>query len=574
MFTFPTLILILNICIFVVGILLLTTILPYRKRPEIRWLIVLTVAFSIISFCSLNVYIQESLHNKTFFSRLRFLGLGIIAQSWFFFLVLIYSRNQFFRKSWVTALAITPSLITIVFAIVPKWNHFITTNYEIFRWQGANIVSYAGGEWFPIHIILANIFAFSAVLFLLYMIPRSTGVKRVQMIVLLVSSSTSLLIDTYAVLTNSPLRFAMLSGGTFLVTEAAILYAIRQHGLLDLSPIAKNLIFSEIPDPVIILDDQNRVLDFNTAAKHAFQLSDQDLNHAWKDLKFVGKISPEKPTLHWTHIFNNEECSFNVNVVWLDAKKNSAGKIIFFRDISLQKRIESRLNSDLNLKAHLLSIIAHDFSSILQTQSTLSSHLKDNVPFELRDQAQALTTTSLASQDLMSNILNWAKLRENKMEIILRPFEINNLIKEVINTLEGALTIKKLKIDFTPVEFPLIMNGDSVMIESVFRNILTNAIRASFPGQTILVNLKKDLDKVIIEFQDKGLGMNQKKLSVLKNLENLILTDSENPPEGFGIGLTIAKKFIDLHQGSLNFESQEGQGTLVTLSLPLKKPGR
>lgn len=573
MFTIPTLILILNICIFVVGILLLTTVLPYRKRPEIRWLILLTVAFSIISFCSLNVYVQESLVNKTLFSRLRFLGLGIIAQAWFFFLVLIYSRNQFFRKPWVAAVAITPSLFTITFAIVPSWSHLITTNYEVFRWQEVNIVSYTGGAWFPVHIILANVFAFAAVLFLLYMIPRSTGVKRTQMIVLLLSSTTSLLIDTYNVVTNSPLRFAMLSGGTFLVTEAAILYAIRRHGLLDLSSIAKNLIFREIPDPVVILNDQNRVLDFNTAATKVFQISSHDLNRPWKDLPLVGQVSAEQATSQWIHIVNGEDRSFNVDVVTLDTEKNSAGKIIFFRDISAQKRIEARLNKDLNFKAQLLSVIAHDFSSILQTQSVLSSHLKDNVPFELRDQAQALTTTSLASQDLMSNILNWAKHRENKMEIVLRPFEVNTLIKEVINGLEGSLIIKKLKIDFVAVDFPLVLNGDSVMIESVLRNILTNAIRASTPGQKISILLKKDFEKIVIEFQDKGVGMSQSQLHIVQRLDGSLLTDAEKPPEGFGIGLIIAKKFVDLHQGHLHFETEEGKGTLVTLTLPLKKPG-
>lgn len=409
--------------------------------------------------------------------------------------------------------------------------------------------------------------------FLLFKIPRSSDAQRKQMIVLLIGSTVSLFIDTYGVVANSPIRWAMLSGGLFLVTEAAIYFAIQKQGLLDLSPIAKNLIFKEIPDPVIILDDRNRILDFNEAASIRFQVSEKLLSSPWKELTLLRTVPLEQHISEWSQeCSSGEPRTYQVHITTLDSEKTSAGKIVFFRDVSNLKRIEQRLNGDLEFKAQLLSLIAHDFSSILQTQSLLSSHLTDSVQPELKDTAQALTSSNLASQDLMTNILTWTKAQQKQMSLVLRPFEINTLIQEVLNGLEGALNIKNLKIDFTSKNYPFVMEGDSVMIESVLRNILTNAIRASFPGQKICVSFTIQIDEIQIFIQDFGIGMNIQELDTVRNLDGSLFIDSEKPPQGFGIGLTIAKKFVDIHQGHLDFEAAENKGTLVTLRLPLKKP--
>jgi len=546
--------------------------MPYRRRPEVRWLILMTTSLAVISFCSLNVYIQESLQDKTLFSRLRFVGFSVLGQSWFFFLALTYTRYRFFRKTWVAVITLLPSLFTITFSLVPDWNHWLTRDYELFKWQGAALVTFKPGEWFPLHFFTANFFALSALVLLLYTIPRSSGAKKKQMIVLLVSSSISLFIDSYSVFTNSPLRWAMLSGGTFLITVSAIMYAIQKHGLLDLAPIAKNLIFREIPDPTIILDDQDRVLDFNSTAAFAFQLTSKDLSSPWKSLNIIGGLSSEQPTSEWSLATPSGIRSYQIDVIALNSQNTVDGKIIFFRDISTQKQIEEKLNNDLEFKARLLSVIAHDFSSIIQTQSALSSHLHEEVQPELRRQTKALKSISFASQDLMTNILRWSQSTEKQLASTAHPFEIHTLINEVIDNLEGSLSIKDLKVKLQSQASPVIVEGDSVMIESVVRNLLTNAIRASLPGHSIQVLLSTEAENLKIHIQDHGVGMNAKKLAIVRGLDTVSLTDSEKRPEGFGIGLIITRKLVNIHQGQLEFESEEGQGTLVTLTLPLKKP--
>ncbi|MBX3020548.1 MAG: hypothetical protein KF799_02625 [Bdellovibrionales bacterium] len=569
--SFPTFILFLNISIFMVSILLLTKIFPFRKRAEVKWLMVMTLSLSLISFCSLNVYIQESLIAKTIYSRARFIGLAVLGQSWFFFLILTYSRYRLFARRWVIAVCLLPAVVTIGLVLNPQWSPWLTHSYEIVRWQGALLVSFANGPWFPVHIVSANIFAFAALGFMLITIFRSSGVKRKQLIVLFLGSSLSLFIDGYSVATNSSLRWAMFSNATFLVTEVAIFYAIQKHGLLDLAPMAKNMIFHKMLDPVIILDDQHRVLDFNKAAGLAFGISEEDLSQPWRRITEFQDISVSGSLWDWNYCSpTGERRSYQIHVVDLDPRRMAAGRVMFFRDVTDQKEVEQRLNSDLDFKARLLSVIAHDFSAIIQTQSSLSSHLHNEVHEELRPHVGALTSISFASQDLMTNILRWARAQERKLVPLWRPFEINTLIKEVVNNLEAALALKGLKINFFSENYPLIIDGDSVMIESVLRNLLTNSMRASLSGTIINVSLTKDESRVRVTVEDRGVGMNSRQLAVL--LGESEMASSQHSSGGFGIGLMIARKFVGLHGGLLQFASEEGKGTLVTLTLPLQKP--
>lgn len=122
MFIIPTLILILNISIFVVSVPLLLIVWRYRNRPEVQWLITLVMAFSIISFCGLNVYIQDSFETKALFYRLRFLGFAILGQAWFFFLALTYTELKFIKSKAFLVASLLPSVITISCVLIPEAN--------------------------------------------------------------------------------------------------------------------------------------------------------------------------------------------------------------------------------------------------------------------------------------------------------------------------------------------------------------------------------------------------------------------------------------------------------------------
>src|SRR5690606_8463458 len=130
MMTFSIFLVCFYICIFVVGISILTKILPSYRRSEIKWLIVFITSICVISFCSLNVYILDSFDAKVLFSRWRFIGFAVIAQAWFFFLLQTFTNNKILRNPFFVVPVVCMMLSTVVIAIIPELGHFLTNNYE------------------------------------------------------------------------------------------------------------------------------------------------------------------------------------------------------------------------------------------------------------------------------------------------------------------------------------------------------------------------------------------------------------------------------------------------------------
>lgn len=565
--TLPIALVGLYICIFVVGIFLLLKIIPSFRRAEVKWLIVFIFAVCVISFCSLNVYVIDTFEAKVTFSRWRFIGHGVVAQAWFFFLLLTFTPLKILKSPLLVVPLVISMLITVSLAVIPGLSHWLVTDFAPFRWSGANIVTFSNGPWFKLHIIIAYVCALTATLYAVFAIPFSRGPKRKQLIALSIGGLAGLAVDMYCVATNSPLRWAMLSGGTYLITEASILYAITKFGMLDLTSVAKDQIFHSISDPLLIIDQERNLIDCNYVAKGVFKIDEKDLFKPFKELVIFKDFDLCAPTQEWTYS-DNPPAKRQYQVV-SEPLKSHSGRILLFHETTAQKDIESNLNSRLDFKAKLLGLIAHDFSGILSAQSYLSSQLEKEVTPELRAHVGHLANSAYAGEDFMTNILVWARAQEHQFRPITRDFEFNALISEVVNNLESLWRLKGIKIEIDTQAKPLVIKGDPVMMESVLRNILTNAIRATFEDGNIKVSLSTDTERAVLSVQDDGVGMSAGKLKVIKNNSSGNFNNEDERPDNFGLGLVFAKRFVELHGGLLDFESSEGEGTSVTLTLPL-----
>ncbi|MCH2533642.1 MAG: ATP-binding protein [Bdellovibrionales bacterium] len=570
MLSVPILILFLKICVFIVGVLLLIKVASIQqKRPEGRWLVLFVTSVCVISFFGLNVYIQESLESKEAFSRLRYVGHAIIAQAWFYFLTVAFSGRHILCKPWVIAISFAPSLVTVIFSIVPGLGDLLTTNYKLFLWQGAKVVSFNGGPWFMAHILWAYLFGISGVIYSLYMLTKLKGNKLRQLIILSISGFVGLFIDIYCVVTDSPLRWAMLSGGTFLLIESAILYAIIKHGLLDIPTIAKDQIFRLHPDPILILDENNQLKDFNKAALHTFNLSSKHIHQNIHTIKIFKNIDINKMLANWNFSKKNRgERHFEVNIDRLNSRGLPHGKILSFHELTLQKQIEKKLNNHIEFKSNLLTMITHDFSNVIQTQTAISSNLEKEVGPELRTLARSLVSSTFSSKELMTNILLWTRLQKNTFQPVRTSLEMNCLIKETIEGIDFIWAEKGIDVKLESKQPTLIYQADGFMIESILRNLMTNCIRASSPGQKITIFLDKNDKEIIIKVIDQGSGIDLKKLEVINNSTDNNFSAINIKSEGFGLGLTFVKKFVALHNGTLKFESLKQKGTTATLRLP------
>lgn len=387
------------------------------------------------------------------------------------------------------------------------------------------------------------------------------------MLLLTLSGALAASVDIYCVVNNLAARWLLLSSGTFLFSQLGIMFAAWKLNLLSIVPLALSKVFQGFPDPLFVIDRDNKIRMVNRSASHFFSLKE-----------VIGKsfdeVLPQVPLVDGE--LNLADRFFILNLEKLERNEdNFSGSIVIFKEITKQKIVEKKLNESLDFKAKLLALVSHDLSGQLESQAILSTSLQESVQgTSLKDKVAVLASSAVASQGFMHNLMSWVKGIGQQFDLSHKEFEWNILIKECIENLEFACRPKKITIHFESNISPLIGHGDSYMMESVVRNIISNAIKASSSEGVIYVLLQQVDGRVEVTVTDSGVGIDVEQLILLnKNESNLNLNHELSSNQGYGIGLKIAKYFLKLHSGSLFIESSLGLGTRVNFSLPLgEKP--
>ncbi|WP_421383851.1 ATP-binding protein [Bacillus salacetis] len=141
--------------------------------------------------------------------------------------------------------------------------------------------------------------------------------------------------------------------------------------------------------------------------------------------------------------------------------------------------------------------------------------------------------------------------------------EVNDIIEQVLVLMEAQANLDNVKIKFIPVEAgPLYVNADQNQLKQVLINLIKNAVEAIEGSGTVKVETFKDENRAVITIQDNGIGMDQERID---HLGEPFYSTKE---KGTGLGLAVCKKIIERHQGEITYQSEKGEGTVVTISLP------
>lgn len=562
---FSVLFIVLNVAIFFVAVSLIVFVYPIRKWLLAKWLIIFLASLCLISFCSISVYANHIYEIKVMFSRLRYLGLAILVPSWLLFLSAAFQSWRWLHKRGVVALLFAPAVGTIFCTLFPPYRDLVIKNFAPIEVLGLSVVSFQAGSWFPVHYLWSVILTVASFALGFTVLLRGTSVQRQQVLILLAGSFISLACDIYCVSAGSDLRWVMLPAGTYLFTELAVAYGVFRYRLLASAVLDMQNVYTHVADPVVVVNDDERLVSFNHAARGVFHLTDEMIGGLLKDLIPLRVRGNDE--FEFVDINGNSRF-FGRSQKQISPGPDSPGSVIFFREVTVHIETEKRLTENIEFRTRLMSLIAHDMFGHIQNQAHLSEALKKEVPSGAQEVATMLTSSAAASRDLMRNILTWAKTQDRAFEVLNRPFEINVLIDEVIEELAPLFESHGVKISFVSEKRPWVVPGDSQMIGTALRNLLTNALRASQSGQVVVVILESEPSAYRITVKDEGAGMSPAQVLGLLD-PTQAKTMSESKKHGFGIGFTLVQQFIELHNGKLNIDSTLEKGTRVSFSIPL-----
>jgi len=172
---------------------------------------------------------------------------------------------------------------------------------------------------------------------------------------------------------------------------------------------------------------------------------------------------------------------------------------------------------------------------------------------------------------LVNQLLDFRKVNQGKMRLVIRNSNISSFIKEVAEPFQFLARKQHIKLSFNILEPKLITWFDHDALEKIINNLLSNAFKFTPKNGTIDINISQEKKHVIIEVRDSGIGISNSKIETIFDRfytdKSLIKKNSE----GVGIGLSLTKSLIELHQGTIKATSETGQGTIFKIKIPANK---
>ncbi|MCM4164484.1 MULTISPECIES: PAS domain-containing sensor histidine kinase [unclassified Arenibacter] len=232
------------------------------------------------------------------------------------------------------------------------------------------------------------------------------------------------------------------------------------------------------------------------------------------------------------------------------------------------------LNTDKN---KIFSIIAHDLRSPFNTILGCSELLLDSIGEKNKEEAykysEIVHATAQNSLALLDNLLNWSKLQTQQNNFNPQNIILSDIINGIIELFSSAATIKEIElVHLGSYDFEICTDMD--ILKTVLRNIVSNAIKFTRVGGKVCIMTKKEPPKVIITISDNGIGINERNVDKLFNIETNKWTFGTSDEKGSGLGLPLCKEFMEKLGGSICVKSIEGEGSEFKLILPLNYGGQ
>ncbi|WP_297421442.1 cell wall metabolism sensor histidine kinase WalK [Clostridium sp.] len=226
-----------------------------------------------------------------------------------------------------------------------------------------------------------------------------------------------------------------------------------------------------------------------------------------------------------------------------------------------------KLNSQDLLRKRLISDISHEIRTPLNIlQNNLEAMIDGIIPVTT-DKLNNLNDEVIRFGKLLNNLNALKQIESDEIILKLGLVNIGELLSNVIDDFYIAADEKNMKLVMNKEEGKdFIVLGDYDKLKQVFINLISNAIKFNNINGTVWINISTDINSVIIEIKDNGIGIKKEDLPYI--FERMYRGDkSRQKIEGSGIGLTLVKKILTLHSATIDVESKENKGTIFTVRI-------
>ncbi|MEM7426760.1 MAG: ATP-binding protein [Pseudomonadota bacterium] len=301
------------------------------------------------------------------------------------------------------------------------------------------------------------------------------------------------------------------------------------------------------------------------------------MDPVWDKLKFAITSLESERTPSKDQIVLADSRVFNSAIVPLP----DGNTLITYVDVTASSRMERALRERAEaleaadkLKTDFLSNVSYELRTPLTSINGFAEALDMGIAGELTDrQSEYLHDIQNSSSQLLSiidSILDLASIDAGAMELALGKIDVTKLLTDAAGLVRDRVKKQGVTLEVVIPDAAEMMIGDEQRLKQVLFNLLSNAIGFSYEGDTVRLGCRRDGEHIRIWVSDTGRGMDPE--TQQSAFDRFSAKPARSGHRGAGLGLSIVKSFVELHDGAIELQSEIGEGTTVTMELPRVGP--
>ncbi|MFA6989613.1 MAG: HAMP domain-containing sensor histidine kinase [Candidatus Gastranaerophilaceae bacterium] len=236
----------------------------------------------------------------------------------------------------------------------------------------------------------------------------------------------------------------------------------------------------------------------------------------------------------------------------------------------LYEAVKTQVEQSTKIKSEFIANISHEIRTPLTAILGFSNILLAENPTNLTDKQQRyinnITKSGRLLLSLINDLLDIAKIEAGSMNLSYEKFDSSELIAETVSSINSLADQKNISVKLDVKN--IIVKADKGKVRQIIYNLLSNAIKFTPEKGNIIVKSDFNNSNLIVSVEDTGIGIAKSDHDKIFEEFRQIDSSYSRLQEGAGLGLTLTKKLVELHEGSIQFESTVGVGSRFWFILP------
>lgn len=549
---------------------------------------ILMLAITEWVLCQL-IQIHSTSHSIIFFwHELKYVGINVVPVAVLLTVAQYTNRKKIYNKKSTFLLMIIP-IFNLIMMITNSYHGLFRESISFVKVGNIEIINSQYGVWFWFLVVYSYALIFIGLVLLLIKFIHLPKLYRMQTGVLISGTIIPFIWNFLYLSVFKDTIYLDLTPLTFSLTGIILFWGFYRYKLLDLAPIARDLVFESIEDMVVVLDNNKRIIDINLSAskilgRDEFKIIGKSVSEIIPEL---GELPDKDIEIMDRNIIltqKEEKRYFEFKNTQIYDKKNKAiGSLVLLHDITEHEKIMSELRISREkaeaanrAKSNFLANMSHEIRTPmngvlgmidLMKGTKLDEEQNENLEI-MKNSAQALLT-------ILNDILDYSKVEAGKMELENTDFNVKQMVNDVVKIFSFQASEKKIDLSYNiDDEIPDMLIGDPLRLRQIINNLISNSVKFTSEGyiKVGLKAIKKNSNGIVLRFiiEDTGIGIPKEKLKNLFNSFEQIDSSRTRKYGGTGLGLAIVKNLVELMEGTIDVESDINKGSQFTIEIPFK----